>query len=353
MATAAVPKEKKPGKWENIINVVKEQLEILRGQGITPTLRGMHYRLSSLNMGYGNTKNEYKELSRQTARAREDGRLFINCFVDKGRDVVENGYMSNTDLEKPEDIINEKLGELQDLDEYYTTLQLPRWYNQEDYIEIWLEKAAQEDTFVHALRDREVRIVPNKGYSSLTFIWKNCKRLMQVAKDEPDKKIHIRYFGDFDPSGKDMDRDIVQRIEMLTKWTEGEEFDFERIAVNREHVNQYGLPPMPEDEETIEKYNNDPRKASFEAENGGDSYAVELDAFAVYAPDDYIKLIQEAVDGFFDEDVFIEEKRQCETPEFKQEIRQMIYDKTKEFLDGYEVGDSDKTDNEDSEEDEE
>ena len=82
MATSAVPKEKKPGKWETIINEVRNQLQILRGQGISPTLRGMHYRLASLDIGYGNTLNMYKELSRQSARAREDGRLPINCFVD-------------------------------------------------------------------------------------------------------------------------------------------------------------------------------------------------------------------------------------------------------------------------------
>ena len=355
MATTAVPKDKKPGKWETIINEVKKQLEILRGQGISPTLRGMHYRLASLNIGYGNTKNEYKELSRQTARAREDGRLFINCFVDKGRDVVENGYMSNVDLQEPEEFIEESVSDLESLDKDYISKALPRWYNQEHYIEIWLEKAAQENTFIHALRGREVRIVPNKGYSSLTFIWENCERLKQVKEEEPDKQIHIRYFGDFDPSGEDMDRDIVERIEMLNHWNEGDEFDFERIAVTHGHIRQYRLPEMPEDDETRAKYKRDPRTAAFEAENGG-SFAVELDALAVYAPDAYIKLIQDTVDDFYDQDIYDKELEKRSTAEFKQEIRQMVYDRTKEFLDEYEVGDSDTTgddENEDGDEEDE
>jgi len=328
MATSAVPKEKKPGKWETIINEVRNQLQILRGQGISPTLRGMHYRLASLDIGYGNTLNMYKELSRQTARAREDGRLPINCFVDKGRDVVENGYMSDADLQEPEGFIENAVGELEDIDTDYVSRALPRWYNQKDYVEIWLEKAAQEDTFLHALRGREVRIVPNKGYSSLTFIWENCERLQRVADEEPEKKIHIRYFGDFDPSGEDMDRDIVQRIEMLTGWMEGSEFDFERVAVTYEHIAQYGLPEMPEDQETRDKYDRDPRTANFEATNGG-SYAVELDALAVYAPDDYIKMIQDTVDDFYVQDTYDAELEKRSSPEFRQEIRQMVYDKTK------------------------
>jgi hypothetical protein len=136
-----------------------------------------------------------------------------------------------------------------------------------------------------------------------------------------------------------MDRDIVQRIEMLIGWTEGVEFDFKRIAVKRAHVNQYDLPPMPEDAETIKKYNDDPRKEAFEAENGGESYAVELDALAVYVSDDYIRLIQDTVDEFFDEDNHNLERDQRETPEFKKEIQQTVYDKTQAFLDDYDVDD--------------
>jgi hypothetical protein len=331
-------KGKKPGKWKAIINEVEKQLEILRRQGIAPTLRGMHYRLASIQgLGYGNTKNDYKELSKQTARARENRTLSINCFIDKGRTIINNNYVGDDETMEPEDIIDEKFEELKDLDTKYIDVAFCRWYGQEHYVEIWLEKEAQEETFKTALRNREVRIVPNKGYSSLTFIWKNCQRLIGIHKNEPHKQIHIRYFGDFDPSGKDMDRDIIERIELLTGWTEGEEFDFKRIAVEREHIQQYGLPPMPEDAEAVKKYENDPRTAAFEAENGGESYAVELDALAVYAPNDYIQMIQDVADEFLDEDIYESELKKRSSPEFQQEIRQTVYDKTQEFLDSYEV----------------
>ena len=75
-------KQKQNGgsRWAQIIDEVRKQLGILRGQGIAPTLRTMHYRLVSMQV-IGNTKNEYKELSRQTARAREEG--VINRLIDE------------------------------------------------------------------------------------------------------------------------------------------------------------------------------------------------------------------------------------------------------------------------------
>lgn len=298
----------------------------------------MHYRLVSLQV-IGNTKNEYKELSRQTARAREEGRLPINCFVDQGREVYDNGYEDDSELEEPENYIDRSISVLKDLDEDYAEQDIPKWYNQKHYLEIWIEKDALASTFIQlAGGDIPVRIVPNKGYSSLTFMWENARRLKKIANGE-GKKIHIRYFGDFDPSGDDMDRDIVQRLEMLGV----SDVDFERVAVTPEQIRRYNLPSMPTDEESIKKYNNDPRKDAFEAEHGG-SYAVELDALTVYAPDDLKDMVQGCIEEFFDQETYDREIDERSTPEFKREIRQMVKDKVQEFLDDYHVEDADDSD---------
>jgi hypothetical protein len=332
-------KQKSIGRWDAIIDRVREELGVLRGQGIAPTLRTMHYRLVSLQV-IGNTKNEYKELSRQTARAREEGRLFINCFVDQGREVYNNGYEDDSELEEPEQYVDRAISVLKDLDDDYAELDIPKWYNQKHYLEIWIEKDALATTFIQlANGDVPVRIVPNKGYSSLTFMYDNAKRLKQIVEDE-EKEIHIRYFGDFDPSGSDMDRDIEERLSML-----GVNVDFERIATKLEHVERYNLPPMPTDAESIEKYNKDPRKEAFEDRNGG-SYAVELDALTVYAPDDLKQMVQDCIEEFYDPEIYDEEVEKRSTQEFKKEIRQMVHDKTQAFLDDYDIDGHD--DDEDS-----
>ena len=109
-------------------------------------------------------------------------------------------------------------------------------------------------------------------------------------------------------------------------------YDFPRNGCCRSEIVLYIKSPqdssMPEDAETIKKYNNDPGKEAFEAENGGESYAVELDALAVYAPDDYIRLIQDTVDEFFDEDIHNLERDQRETPEFKKNTTDGIWQDT-------------------------
>ena len=40
----------------------------------------------------------------------------------------------------------------------------------------------------------------------------NVRRLRKVAKKESHKEIHIKYSGDMDPSGDDMDRDLMERM---------------------------------------------------------------------------------------------------------------------------------------------
>jgi hypothetical protein len=50
---------------------------------------------------------------------------------------------------------------------------------------------------------------------------------------------------------------------------------------------------------------------------------VELDALAVYAPDDHIQMIQDIADEFFDEEIHKSELEMRSSTEFKQEMRQL------------------------------
>jgi hypothetical protein len=337
-----------PEKWIGIIKEVKKQLGILKRQGISPTLRTMHYRLVTLNIGYGNTLNEYKSLSRKTARARECGILPIKCFVDNGREVINNGYHGNNSLKQPGEIIDDKIESLDWMDKLYPRI-LPKWYNQKHYVEAWVEKAALESTFVKFLEGTATRIVPNKGYSSLSFIFENFERLSHVENNE-GKEIHVRYFGDYDPSGDDMDRDIKERIERLSG---GElDIDFKRVAVTPEQIEQYDLPPMPTDSESIQKFHNDARTKDFVEKNGGREFAVELDALTVYAPEDFKEMVQDSVSEFYNEDIYEKELEERSTPEFKREVRQQVQTKVKEFLDMFDVDNVDDSDSDKSEGDE-
>lgn len=173
-------------------------------------------------------------------------------------------------------------------------------------------------------------------------------RLLKVKEEEPHKKIHIRYFGDKDPSGDDMDRDIVERIERLTGWKHGREFDFKRIAVTFEQIQRYNLPPMPTDAKTKKKYEDDPRKDKYEKKNNGLKIAVELEALSIRFPDDYKKMIQDAANEYYEPEIYSEEIKKRSTPEFRREVRQEVYNQVSNFVDRFIVDDVDDAETSDT-----
>jgi hypothetical protein len=180
------------------------------------------------------------------------------------------------------------------------TYEIPRWYNQLHYVEVWIEKQALADTFSSFLRGRDVHIAVNKGYSSWTFLHDNCMRLKQII-DDTGKQIHILYFGDFDPSGDDMDRHLKNAFSQFN--LEGK-IDFRRIAVTREQIQEFNLPHKPQDEETVNKLKRDTRTKGFIEKHGGELYAVELDALLAIVPSELQNIIQRSVDQFFDRDIY-------------------------------------------------
>lgn len=167
-------------------------------------------------------------------------------------------------------------------------------------MEIWIEKQALADTFVSFLQNRQVNIVVNRGYAGWSFLYENCKRLRRI-RDENHQDIHILYFGDFDPSGDDMDRHLQNAIGQFGLQ---DIVDFKRVAVTLQQVRRFSLPPIPSNQETLDKISKDTRTIKFKEKHGGKLYAVELDALLAVAPDQFRIMVQQSVDQFFDDRVF-------------------------------------------------
>jgi hypothetical protein len=195
--------------WRSIVERVSEELQWFEEQGIKPTLRTLFYRLVSLEI-IPNTQQTYKQLSSNTVDAKKDGLLQWDCFADEGRQVLEDfddRYLT------PEEYIQDGIDWLKNAAENYS---VPRWYNQPHYVEVWIEKQALADTFASFLKDRNVRIAVNRGYSSWTFLYQNCMRLLRAKR--VGKQVHILYFGDFDPSGDDMEGHLNNAFSYFNTW---------------------------------------------------------------------------------------------------------------------------------------
>jgi 5S rRNA maturation endonuclease (ribonuclease M5) len=156
-----------------------------------------------------------------------------------------------------------------------------------------MEKDAVVGIFKSILKARQVRIVPNRGWSSLTYKHNNIKRLQ--AKQE-GKIVHVLYFGDFDPSG-------LRMSSKLEKELQGYGLHFQRVALIKPQIEQFGLEHLQNpDPEVLKKLKKDPNRLAFIAENG-DLYQIELDALQK-DPERFEELVLNAVDYYFDEVIY-------------------------------------------------
>ena len=113
---------------------------------------------------------------------------------------------------------------------------IPRWYGQPHYVEVWVEKDAMAgtlDSIINIAGKRQVRIVPTRGQESVTFAWENAQRLKE--KQEEGKQIHIRYFGDLDPSGEAIEEATKNKL-MLEPYNL-KDIDFKKVG---ERCNRSG-----------------------------------------------------------------------------------------------------------------
>ena len=92
----------------------------------------------------------------------------------------------------------------------------------------------------------DVSFSANKGYASLSHIYSIAKTFEEIYDNghHSGQTPVILYFGDHDPSGLDMDRDIIKRIESLSNLSFSS-YDFDRLALTKEQIEKYDPPPNP------------------------------------------------------------------------------------------------------------
>jgi DNA topoisomerase VI subunit A len=198
--------------------------------------------------------------------------------------------------------------------------------DQKYYVEIWIEKSALRATFKNYLEEYKVALVPSRGYSSWTFLKEANDRIQENADG---KTPLILYFGDFDPSGVDIERFLRESMNGYF----GIDMEVIRIGVTKDQIEEYNLPTTPDDAEEIEKLQRDSRYNRWEHGN----YRVELDALLAFVPDEFERIVKESVANYFDEDVYAdvleqqEEAKELISKKLKAELPQKIKDLMKEL----------------------
>ena len=84
---------------------------------------------------------------------------------------------------------------------------LDLWDKQPFRPEVWIEKDALVGVFERVCRELDVPLFSCRGYTSQSEMWVAGQRMLQYKRNKQTPVIF--HFGDHDPSGKDMSRDIV------------------------------------------------------------------------------------------------------------------------------------------------
>jgi hypothetical protein len=241
-------------------------------QGFDLTLRQLYYQFVSRDL-IPNTQKDYKNLGSIINDARLAGLIDWDTIVDRTREVRKLSHWDG-----PEDII-------QAVSEQFN---VDRWAEQPCRPEVWIEKDALVGVFERVCRELDVPLLSCRGYTSQSEMWAAGQRLIQWKRR--GQKPVIFHFGDHDPSGKDMSRDILDRLEMFTAG----ELEFERLALNMAQVKEYNPPPNP-------AKITDSRANAYISEFGDESW--ELDALE---PAMLEALVRAAIGKITDEDAMEE-----------------------------------------------
>jgi hypothetical protein len=272
--------------------VVDRSADLVKGylaSGIRPTLRQVHYRLASLQVGgYQNTVNCYKSLSRKLVDARKDDRIPWNGLADHIRKRQWHKLDENIDFKEV-------------LESYIDDLGTDPWENQAKHLVIWIEKDALAELVSDVAKRFYVPVCVGRGYSSWTFIHDNLDILN-------DPGAIILYLGDHDPSGLDIERSLGKAIEYFRTGVDvaGLFKDFlggsdilkfgngccRRLALTHEQVQAHKLLPNPTKQA-------DSRAGAYVAQYGDQCW--ELDALD---PTVLKALVTQAIDAEIDKEAW-------------------------------------------------
>ncbi len=273
--------------WPREEAIERVRAIIAEYEGMRLTLRQIYYRLVATQF-FQNIINNYKKLSDVLARARENGRIPWDAIEDRTRE-VHDGHGEEWGAAE---YLNVYLDYIRRLDDNYT---MPTWWGQPVRMFVCLEKDALYEVFRQVTDAEGVDLVPLRGYSSVTLLKDLADRMVEVP--EYVKRVEVLYFGDFDPTGENIEQVLARKLEEY-----GAEADFNRVAITQAQIDEYNIPTAP-------AKTTDTRYSGF-VERHGVAWQVELDAIE---PRTLQNLIREVIRTRFDSEVGLVREQELES----------------------------------------
>lgn len=217
-----------------------------QSQGLRLTLRQLYYQLVTKNV-VTNTEKSYKNLGSLVSDGRLAGLIDWDAIEDRNREPV-----SWAEYDSLRELVDEAL----------RRWRLPRWDGQDNYVELWVEKAALAGVLRPLAASHHVTMMVNRGYSSTSAMHESAGRFKWAARNKGQHGI-LFYLGDHDPSGEDMVRDIDDRFSVF-----GAAVEVRKLALTMDQVKEYDPPPNP-------AKMSDSRAAGYVEKHGDESWEVD------------------------------------------------------------------------------
>lgn len=211
------------------------------------TARWLFYRL--LQDGLLDKKSDYKRLLGYLSKARKGfwGRWTPSTLADDTRAALIRGDGHETPDQWLEAMIS---GVVCNVD---------HWATQSTYVEVWFEASAMASQFDFYVNPN-ISLLAFHGDVSIPEKWR-CAQRLRRRYDELNVPIVVLYYGDLDDKGllipisavRDIRNFIAQGYadDGWTMWREkydafDENFEFIRVGLNDDHIQQYGVTENPE-----------------------------------------------------------------------------------------------------------
>lgn len=206
-----------------LIERINKVIDDYSAQGYNLTLRQVYYQMVARAI-ISNNERSYKNLGTLISDARLAGLIDWSAIEDRTRNMRKNSHWTTP-------------GNMIDSAAY--SYHLDYWKGQNNYVEVWVEKDALVGIVGQVCGELDVSFFSCRGYVSQSEMWGAARRLKQ--RQNNGQQLILLHLGDHDPSGRDMSRDIQDRL--ITFETYG--IEFHRLALNMNQIEQYDPPPNP------------------------------------------------------------------------------------------------------------
>ena len=254
-----------------VISKINEIIDEYEAQGFVLTVRQLYYQMVSRDM-IANEERSYKQLINTVTNGRMAGLIDWDMIEDRTR-----GFITRNRWNSPKQVLNASARQFH----------MDMWDNQDSRLFLIVEKEALVSVFERVCHQFDVPLLAARGYPSMSVMRSFAEEDVEAAMNR-GQRVVLLHFGDHDPSGIDMTRDLRDRISTFVL---GSDWHLDRMALNMNQIEELKPPPNP-------TKTTDVRFQSYYDEYGTRS-SWELDAL----PPTYLEnLARNAIEGYIDDD---------------------------------------------------